>query len=447
MAQSTSYIDDETNSDSYLPVGPEEDPEQVLTPEYTRISSPPPEARVFGTPVSASPAGLAPPTPAETARTKAADIAGQRPQRPKPGFWRNLAAIGAGFGAGYSNATGKPNMPQVDVGAVMDNVKYGDYNRKVHNWAEQENDAALQAEQLGKAEAEQKANAAQASTANYQNAGARHLDALSEALQYEKADKPYVSIGPRGTLNTSTGQIIGAPGPAAPKEPTNAFEAGLRTERARLGRDLTLPEIAEVHKQTGGTGTVPNVPPAQLAMRAAGKTTGVAEIDALTAKEAGSVLDRNNPEKPDPFALIGAREDAIDARTQQRATDLDRHTDQRQITDLQNKEQQLHTLRGALGRELSKADTAPANDPQTGRPVIDAKKKAVLVRTVRESLQNQYDQATKNAAELHQQQVALAERNRPPPSAEAAAPATVPAAVPVPSRKVKVYNPATGGWK
>lgn len=367
MRRSTSFLDDELDQDgtgtgdfvdsspvqrataSYSPVAPEADEEQALTPEFSRIESPPPEASVFGTPVAGS-AKTPTQTPGQIAAARAAELAGQRPERPKPGFWRTLGSIGAGLGAGYANATGK-NMPQVDVGAVMDNIKYGGYNRKVGDWANTTADAERKAKDLMLAEKEAKDNATQVSTANLQDSQATYYKAHALQLAKEKNVRYIKLPGSAGIYDTQTETIINGPG----KTLVPVGAGGLY--------DIETKEVIGA----------PDKPPKPHTTN--DYLTIVSPIDKKPHKYLPDPDDPGNPAKMqdmglavepnDPLAAIAARADAADALDTKRAgratqTQLSAATTGENVAYRQA-EDKAATARRALDEEFS-----GAIDPKKG---------------------------------------------------------------------------------
>lgn len=128
----------------------------------------------------------APKTKAEAAWERVDQMASERPERPKPGFWRNLAAFGAGTVAGYLNADGRVRS-RVDVPQVVNRVRFGDYDIKRADWGEK----------VGAATAAAKA----AEAGEMRNERSRRTSAYEEFMtaQAEKMRRPPVpkSVPPR----------------------------------------------------------------------------------------------------------------------------------------------------------------------------------------------------------------------------------------------------------
>lgn len=137
-----------------------EDPEDWTGPP--RI----PEQEIFGREIGmeavrqATSQATRPPTRAQEAWGRAAEasrrVGDLKANRPKPGFWRNLAAVAAGTGVGYVQNMGRVRPQPGLVGSTVENIRFGGYNRKVADAeqarveSEREARAVQEAETIGR---------------------------------------------------------------------------------------------------------------------------------------------------------------------------------------------------------------------------------------------------------------------------------------------------------
>lgn len=372
---------------------PEEDDQDYLNPPPPppSINSSDPEeddsapaSKLFGTPIKSA---------AAQPRVKAAydavqSVNAERPTRTKPGFWRTLASLGVGLGAGYSNAGGK--FKQQDVGQIVENGINGPYNRKMSDWQQKQKDAqetlkAAQETDKGEQEyldAPGKRAQTDANT-DYLHAETDWRKAEADKSRHQKPDGPK-AIHTETKVNGATGKMV-------------------QIVTYDDGTVQTTPlDIADEKKPK-------KVQSSRDIVDAKGKVTQLITYEDGSSEE--KPVNATSAPKTDPLAddrlRIQAQEDS------QRRTFDHQNTvnDQHEIDRLQTDEQKLHKLRGAIGREMRKGDNDMVNDPVTGKPMKDAAGKPVRKKQAWQSLQDQYDQATTQAQELQEQQKRLMRRN------------------------------------
>lgn len=237
-----------------------------------------------------------------------------------PGFWRNLAAIGAGLGAGYMNSQ-YPRGAQSNVAGIVDNIKFGGYNRKVEDWAEKENDAAGRLNTILKSENETNAQTELGARTNLQNAQAGYFGARSE---HPPGTRPVAA--PRNTIQQGIDayaelhpDLVGPDG----KLDMSRVPAADKEDLQFPTRPKTPPAVKEPHVYTSSD-----------YVKKVG-TDGKTHLYLPDPKNPASLQDMGvaAPEKADPMELLNARESAIDARADKR--DANQQNQQISAADVQ----------------------------------------------------------------------------------------------------------------
>ncbi len=387
----------------------EDDPEEYLpstptpTPPPTVSSASDPEEDSpsdAGSPLFGSPAK--PTVGARSARVNSAydavqSVNAERPVRTKPGLWRTLATLGVGLGAGYSNATGK--FKHQDVGGIVENGINGPYNRKMSDWQQKQKDSleTLKAAQEADKEEQDYLDAPvkrdeMSANAEYLRS---HTDLNKHQIQGDKARDRYLTLKDGSVYDTRNQSTIWKP--QTPPEERIAFAK-------QQGWDPSDPAIQGWIMDGKSPG---DTRPDRVQMITG--DDGIYAYDTVTKQKTPTGI--KPPAKTDPIVLENMRENARDDADNRRFDQQNRRNDQTEIDRLQNEEQKLHKLRGALGREMLKGDNDFVNDPVTGKPMLDGNKKPLRKKQVWQQLQDQYDQATAQAQDLNAQQKRLAQRN------------------------------------
>lgn len=199
---------------------------------------------------SSAPAATPAPSPAAAARTAAGTHATERPERPKVGVWRTLGALGLGFAGGYANATGK-NMPQVSVPDIVENVKYGGYNRRVADWQNKQTDLDQSAQQLSDAEKLQQQQQEATSRTGLQGAQTRMYNAnADQIIAGNKNPSPYTVVpSGSGVFNKRTGEFAVDPTAKAQNMPKTLEETIVRgLYAANNGQQPSLDQVEAAKK-------------------------------------------------------------------------------------------------------------------------------------------------------------------------------------------------------
>lgn len=192
-------------------------------------------------------------TPAQIARDKVAELSTQRPERPHVGFWRQLGAIGLGAAGAYANAEnnryGRPGT--VDVGGVIDNVRYGGYNRKLSDWQNQVGDADVAARNLEEGEKIGQAGNENVARTDLQRAQTGLTTANTDAIRAGSKEKPYTVVPANGNvLNNKTGQFIDNPNQRAASAPKTIDDALIRALTLQNGGNPpSTDQLVEVKKR------------------------------------------------------------------------------------------------------------------------------------------------------------------------------------------------------
>lgn len=386
---------------------PEEDDQDYLNPPppSPSINSSDPEeddsapaSKLFGTPIKSA---------AAQPRVKAAydavqSVNAERPTRTKPGFWRTLASLGVGLGAGYSNAGGK--FKQQDVGQIVENGINGPYNRKMSDWQQKQKDAqetlkAAQEADKGEQEyldAPVKREEIQANT-DYLHS---HTDLNRHQIDSEKARDRYLTLKDGSVYDTKNQSTIWKP--QTPPDERIAFAK-------QQGWDPNDPAIQGWIMDGKSPG---DTRPDRVQMVQGGDGFFHA-YDTVTKQD--TKLGIPTVPKTDPMAMELQREDARANAQQNQFDQNNRRTDQLEIDKLQAQEQKLHHLRGAIGREMRKTDNEVLSDPETGKALFGKDKKPMRRKDAPpeywDAMRERLDQATAQATDLNEQQQRLARRN------------------------------------
>lgn len=384
--------------------------EDYLTPPDLRSAGPPSDAflsapstpDLFGTVVKDA-------NPTNPPRVKAAyegvqAVNAQRPERKPAGFWRTLAGIGAGLGAGYANAnSAAKGLPHGNgVAGIMDAVTHPGYAGKMADWQQKQQDALQTLKAAEAADKGEQDYLSEPVKRDYLTAETAHMGANTDKIHHdiaeEKAHDRYLTLKDGSVYDTKNQSTIWKP--QTPPDERLAFAT-------QHGWDPKDPAI-QGWIMDGKSPTDQKPDRIQLIQG----DNGWFSYDTVTHK-ADPIKGPTKNSKPDPLADDRLRIQAQEDSQKRLFTHQDVKADQNEIDRLQGQEQKLHKLRGALGRELRKKDDEYVNDPVTGRPMLDGNKKPMRKKQVWSQLQDQYDQATTQVQDLQEQQKRLHRRNLP----------------------------------
>ncbi len=284
------------------------------------------------------------------------DIIGQRPILGKPKWWQQLAAGVAGGAAGWTNADGR-HHPQIDIGAMTDNLLHPGYQEKLEQWKSRvtpaQTLAEIEARKIKMAQEEQKARSEAAykrSQVEYNEAGAdfrRGLGRMPAQVEVTPAmsEASGIAVGkmiPAATANRIMDTIAGK---YAKKEDT------IVVSDPDMAKILHVQQGARVPITTYNTGLTgqtrgDNTPATitLLGIRASGATTGSPKIDAMTPKQAGDAIELAKDRAPvDPF-IAQDRRDKAEERTRKDLEGVGASKDAQERAILNNRRIDLNAL-------------------------------------------------------------------------------------------------------